>query len=170
MTLTIKQGVKKSATAKIMETTAAPARPHKPAIAAVISGKMAVFHKSISFGPGAAETMRKGFSPQVMIDTAGALGLPRDKFYESLRLPKSTMEARIADKKHLNGPETDRLFRLHRVVMRAMKVLDDDNAATQWVQRPNRALGGVTPMSLLDTEIGYEQVLDSLGRIEAGVF
>ena len=32
------------------------------------------------------------------------------------------------------------------------------------------ALGGVTPRSLLDTEIGADSVLDTLVRIEHGVF
>jgi hypothetical protein len=32
------------------------------------------------------------------------------------------------------------------------------------------ALSGATPLSLLDTDIGAENVLDTLGRIEHGVF
>jgi uncharacterized protein (DUF2384 family) len=31
-------------------------------------------------------------------------------------------------------------------------------------------LSGATPLSLLDTDIGAESVLDTLGRIEHGVF
>nr|WP_315215725.1 MbcA/ParS/Xre antitoxin family protein [uncultured Duganella sp.] len=33
----------------------------------------------------------------------------------------------------------------------------------------NRSLGGKAPLSLLDTEAGYELVLDTLGRIEHGI-
>lgn len=39
-----------------------------------------------------------------------------------------------------------------------------------WLKSPNAALGGATPLSLLDTDIGTESVMDTLGRIEHGVF
>jgi putative toxin-antitoxin system antitoxin component (TIGR02293 family) len=38
------------------------------------------------------------------------------------------------------------------------------------VRAPNAALQRRTPFSLLDTDIGAESVLDTLGRIEHGVF
>ena len=49
-------------------------------------------------------------------------------------------------------------------------VFEDAQAALNWMQSPNASLGGVTPLSLLDTEIGADSVLDTLGRIEHGVF
>ena len=48
-------------------------------------------------------------------------------------------------------------------------VFEDENAAREWINRDNRSLGGESPLSLLDTEAGYELVLDTLGRIEYGV-
>ena len=39
-----------------------------------------------------------------------------------------------------------------------------------WLEAPNRALGGVTPLSLLDTDNGAQAVLDVFGRIDFGVF
>jgi putative toxin-antitoxin system antitoxin component (TIGR02293 family) len=61
------------------------------------------------------------------------------------------------------------VYRAEKVFSRAMQVLEDDAAAKAWLSRPNRTLGGEVPLSLLDTEIGYELVLDTLGRIEYGV-
>ncbi|MBM3343610.1 MAG: DUF2384 domain-containing protein [Betaproteobacteria bacterium] len=37
-------------------------------------------------------------------------------------------------------------------------------------ESPNRSLGNVTPLSLLDTDLGAEAVTDTLGRIEHGVY
>lgn len=69
----------------------------------------------------------------------------------------------------LAGIEQDKQYRASRVFNRALEVLEDEDAARRWIARENRALGGVTPLSLLDTEAGYESVLDTLSRIETGV-
>ncbi len=61
-------------------------------------------------------------------------------------------------------------MRVERVFWRAQQVFEDAAAAVAWISRPNRALGGVAPLTVLDTEAGYELVLDTLGRIEYGVF
>jgi putative toxin-antitoxin system antitoxin component (TIGR02293 family) len=57
-----------------------------------------------------------------------------------------------------------------RVVERAETVFEDADGALSWLLSPNASLAGVTPLSLLDTEIGADSVLDTLGRIEHGVF
>lgn len=49
-------------------------------------------------------------------------------------------------------------------------VFEDTEVALGWIQSSNSSLGGVTPLSLLDTEMGADVVLDTLGRIEHGVF
>jgi putative toxin-antitoxin system antitoxin component (TIGR02293 family) len=78
--------------------------------------------------------------------------------------------ARRKDKRTLNPVESDRLYRLARVALMAIEVLGSHEKAKQWLERPNRALGGETPLSLLDTDIGARQVEAVLGRIEHGVF
>jgi len=49
-------------------------------------------------------------------------------------------------------------------------VFENPEAALHWLKSSNAALAGATPLSLLDTDIGAESVLDTLGRIEHGVF
>ena len=70
----------------------------------------------------------------------------------------------------LSPEESGKLVRFARIVERAEMVFEDAEAALSWIQSPNASLGGVTPLSLLDTEIGADSVLDTLGRIEHGVF
>lgn len=95
--------------------------------------------------------------------------LSQDRLFELLRLPKSTMKARISNDGVLSATEQDRMYRAERVLARAVEVLEDDDAARSWVNRANRSLGGEMPLSLLDTEVGYELVLNTLGQIEYGV-
>lgn len=60
--------------------------------------------------------------------------------------------------------------RIHCVERRAEEVLGDFDKATDWLSSENNALGGVTPISLLDTDAGAQSVMDLLGRIEHGVY
>lgn len=70
----------------------------------------------------------------------------------------------------LSPEESAKFVRFARVVERAETVFEEPGGALDWLQSPNAALGGVTPLSLLDTDIGADSVLDTLGRIEHGVF
>ena len=69
-----------------------------------------------------------------------------------------------------SGEQSQKLMRLALVLQRARKTFGNLDAAQDWLNSPNAALGGATPCSLLDTEVGTESVIDSLGRIEHGVF
>lgn len=113
--------------------------------------------------------MRQGMSADIVPQVAQRLGLSQEKLFENLRLPRSTMKARLGKNQSLSATEQDRMYRIGRVWDRAVDVLEDDEAARAWINRDNRSLGGESPLSLLDTEAGYELVLDTLGRIESGV-
>ncbi|MDP1765957.1 MAG: MbcA/ParS/Xre antitoxin family protein [Methylotenera sp.] len=44
------------------------------------------------------------------------------------------------------------------------------NDATKWLNNSNITLNDNTPLELLDTQEGVKLVLDTLGRIEQGIF
>ncbi len=113
--------------------------------------------------------MRNGISAQIAPNVAQRLGLSQDKLFETLRLPKSTMKARLGKAQLLSPVEQDRMYRADRLWERALAVFEDEEACRTWIKRENRTLGGEAPLALLDTEAGYELVLDTLGRIEYGV-
>jgi putative toxin-antitoxin system antitoxin component (TIGR02293 family) len=64
--------------------------------------------------------------------------------------------------------ESDRLYRLARLVALAEHYLGDHERAIQWLRRPNHVLGGVAPLKIVDTELGGRQVENVLGRIGYG--
>jgi len=86
-----------------------------------------------------------------------------------LAIPERTL-ARRKREGVLTCEESDKLVRLARVIERAEEVFETLHRALGWLQSPNAALEGMTPLSLLDTDMGAESVLDTLGRIEHGVF
>jgi putative toxin-antitoxin system antitoxin component (TIGR02293 family) len=87
----------------------------------------------------------------------------------ALGISERTLARRKREGK-LNSEESAKLVRLARVVERAEKVFEDFDAAIDWLKSANASLAGATPLSLLDTDIGAESVMDTLGRIEHGVF
>lgn len=94
--------------------------------------------------------------------------LPKGQLSVVLALPPST-EVRRKRARKLSQQESDRLFRLARILAHARRTLGSDDAAAAWLQEPNRAVGGATPLSLLETAAGAEEVETILGRLDYGV-
>jgi putative toxin-antitoxin system antitoxin component (TIGR02293 family) len=79
----------------------------------------------------------------------------------------------LARRKHervLSPIESDRLYRVAHVMQLAATTLGGLVKTRLWLQRENRALGGHTPLSLLDTEIGGRQVEEALIQLNHGIF
>lgn len=98
----------------------------------------------------------------------GELGLTREDLCQVLRIPLRTL-ARRRTEQCFSPEESDRLSRAQRLCDRCAEVLGSPTAARAWLTDANLALGGETPVSLLDTDAGTQVVLDLLGRIEHGI-
>lgn len=112
--------------------------------------------------------VRDGLPFDAFRKAADALDLSFKTIEDTLRLPTRTMHRRKAGR--LTPIESERVMRLVRVAARAEHVLGDRAAALDWLTSPNQALGGEQPIDLLDTDLGADQVLQVLGRIEFGVY
>jgi len=113
--------------------------------------------------------IRQGIPSAASESLAKILRMTQSELAASLGIPERTL-ARRKKEGMFNSEESAKLVRLARVVERAGEVFEDLDAALDWLKSPNAALSGVTPLSMLDTDIGAEAVLDTLGRIEHGVF
>jgi putative toxin-antitoxin system antitoxin component (TIGR02293 family) len=108
--------------------------------------------------------------PAGVVDAAvRSVGMAQAELAQALDIPERTL-ARRKREGVLNRDESAKLVRLARVVERAVEVFEDEHTALDWLKAVNGALGGATPVSLLDTDLGASAVLDTLGRIEHGVF
>ncbi len=74
------------------------------------------------------------------------------------------------DSETFDSLESERALRVAKLTAHAEEVFRSYTNAIEWLNRPNRSLGGVTPLSLCDTEIGGNEVDESLIRIAHGVF
>ena len=96
------------------------------------------------------------------------LGLTDQMAAGVLHIPLRTLTRRKGGR--LDPQESERVMRLVRLRAKAEDVLGTREKATLWLDSPNRALGGATPLSLLDTDIGTTAAEDVLTRIEYGVY
>jgi putative toxin-antitoxin system antitoxin component (TIGR02293 family) len=147
--------------------TAATAHPAL-SVEALLGGKR-VLHAKPRTPLDWVSVIRHGISSAAVDALARTLHVTQSELAAALGIPERTL-ARRKKQGMLNSEESTKLVRLARVVERAEKVFEDLDAALDWLKSPNAALSGTTPLSLLDTDIGAESVLDTLGRIEHGVF
>ncbi len=106
---------------------------------------------------GAFEAFRKALDVRPA-DLAGLLGVAMRTL------------ARRKTKRQLSPTESDRLYRVAFVTRLAEDVLGSLDKARAWLHKKNRALGGSSPISILDTEIGERQVEDVLNQINYGIY
>jgi len=114
--------------------------------------------------------IRQGLPVGSLISVCDRSRLSDETIYKSLRIAKRTAARRKKESARLKPSESELVLRLARALATAKDVLGSQKKAVTWLLRENRALGGEVPITLLDTDIGFQQVLDVLTRIEYGVF
>jgi putative toxin-antitoxin system antitoxin component (TIGR02293 family) len=115
------------------------------------------------------DAIRRGLPAAAVDALTKVTHLSQSELAAAVGIPERTL-ARRKREGRLTSEESSRLVRLARAVTRGEEVFEDLDAAVDWLKSPNASLGGTTPLSLLDTDIGAESVMDTLGRIEHGVF
>jgi len=119
------------------------------------------------------ELIRKQLPAAAVIDSiTEATGLSQAELIRSLGLVERTIVRRKQGSELLTQDESEKLVRLARVIDRACcQVFGGKNdSGLDWLRSSNPSLDGNRPLDLLDTDIGAQLVLDTLGRIEHGVF
>ena len=112
------------------------------------------------------EAIREGFPHAVLQEVMRASGLTLQELASALDLSTRSLQRRRH--RRLARFESDRLYRLARLMALARETLGEGERAIRWLKRTNRALGGVAPLAAIDTELGARQVENILGRIAYG--
>ena len=115
------------------------------------------------------EVIRNGIPASAVDALAKTVRLTQSELAAALGIPDRTLARRKAEGV-LISDESAKFVRLARVIARSCEVFEGLEPSLDWLKSPNAALSGATPLSLLDTDVGAESVLDTLGRIEHGVF
>jgi putative toxin-antitoxin system antitoxin component (TIGR02293 family) len=110
--------------------------------------------------------IREGF-PHEAVNALTSTGFSLQEIASSLDISLRSLQRRKSQGR-LARYESDRLYRLARLVSLAANFLGNHKTAVQWLKSPNHALGGVAPLAIIDTELGARQVENVLGRIGYG--
>ncbi len=94
------------------------------------------------------------------------VALPITKISEIVPASYST----LAKKSNYDKEVSERLFEIAEVYAKGFEVFGDEKKFTRWLNKPNMAVGGDIPFSLLDTSYGVQLVLNEITRIDYGIF
>ncbi|HEY6044895.1 MAG TPA: antitoxin Xre/MbcA/ParS toxin-binding domain-containing protein [Nitrosospira sp.] len=149
--------------------TISPGTTHKPFSASSVLGGERVLHAHPRSVPEWIDLVREGIPAPAIDAVIQFVNVRQIELSRALDIPERTLVRRKKEGL-LNREESGKLLRLARIVERAAEVFEDGQAALDWMKSPNASLGGVTPLSMLDTDLGAGSVMDTLGRIEHGIF
>jgi len=116
------------------------------------------------------DIIRKGLPVSVFSSLCDQIDLSEEMVAKSLRIATRTAARRKQQGGLLKPHESELVLRLARVMADGADVLGSEEKAKKWLIADCRALGGKQPITLLDTDIGFQDVMDVFGRIEHGVY
>lgn len=118
---------------------------------------------------GQVAELRKGL-PAGMVDALGReLEVSRKELARIAGVAERTLIRKMQDGR-LTTDQSERMARVARLLARAIEVLGGKERALRWLKAPRPQLDGKTPLDFADTELGCQEVVNLLGRVEHGVF
>jgi len=127
------------------------------------------------------ETERAGVNVAFLKDLSKRLGVPVVQLYRFIGLPKATAERKAAAGESIAGSPGLAALGLARLLGIAQDIVERSTAEEaagfdaghwlgRWIERPQRALGGLRPADFVDTPTGVHIVARLLGAIESGAY
>jgi len=125
------------------------------------------------------DLIKAGVPAQMAVAVAKAMGVTKDSLYQTLGLPRATIDRKLRDGKALSSDESSRVLGIARLVGQAQAIIEESgdpagfNAAewvAQWLAQPVAALGGRKPGELMDTAEGQAIVSNLLDRAVSGAY
>jgi putative toxin-antitoxin system antitoxin component (TIGR02293 family) len=87
-----------------------------------------------------------------------------------LDISESTLQRYRKSARTLKKDDAEKAFHLSAVLAKGISVLGDEEKFTQWLNLENLSLGGIRPITWLNSSIGREEILRLLNRIEYGIY
>lgn len=111
----------------------------------------------------------EGFSYEVLENLRENAGLSTNEVANLIQVNPRTLSRRKREGR-LHADESDRVLRLSRVYGRALGLFGGDlEKARNWLSTPKVALGGESPLDYSRVDVGAQEVVDLIGRIEHGI-
>jgi len=114
------------------------------------------------------ELTRVGLTKAALLHLAGKLSLSTGQMAALLPVTERTIQ-RYTLRQHFSRAVSEHILQIAEVAARGIEVFHERERFLAWLNHPGKALDNRTPVSLLNSRIGAEIVLDELGRIEYGI-
>jgi len=95
-------------------------------------------------------------------------GFSNDEIF-NIVAPRRTLARRKENGSSLSLIESDRVRRLERIAEIADRVFGSREKSQRWLRKANRAMEGIRPIELLESETGARLVEEELHRIDFGL-
>lgn len=115
------------------------------------------------------ELSRKGIKKAALSNLSRALNIPMKRLAKLLPVTERTLQRRAANSL-LNSTTSQQVILIGQLITKGEEAFEDPKKFQEWLAQPNMALGGYTPLNIMDTTIGVQLVMDILGRLEHGVY
>lgn len=113
------------------------------------------------------QVIRTGVRARILVVLAEAMQVSQETVFRAVGVPLTTAKRKLSKDENLDPVATERLIRICRMEKLAEDVFADGRDAHQWLLTENLALG-VTPLSMLVTDLGAQEVSRVLHAIAYG--
>ena len=101
---------------------------------------------------------------------ASALGLSTSTLAAKLGISRRTVTRKRGNGAPLSSETSEKLLRAARVRNLGRALFTTDAAVSEWLSKPEQALGNMAPLDLLDTDFGAREVENLLRSLAYGQF
>lgn len=125
------------------------------------------------------DLVREGIPARLLTTLANDMEVTRDRLYLWLGIARATANRKVKADDVLNQDESERALGIARLVGQVEKVVGESgdlkgfDAAkwtANWLERPNRALGGKSPGHYMDTTDGRALVSGLVAQMQSGAY
>jgi putative toxin-antitoxin system antitoxin component (TIGR02293 family) len=114
------------------------------------------------------EAIRTGMTLKGILAYIDELSFPETELIEALRINRSNFYSKKKSNEKLSSSETEKFLRLLKVFKLSRAILGE--RAEAWLLSEVPGLAKNRPLDLLDTEVGFRAVEDTLLRIKHGIY
>lgn len=112
---------------------------------------------------------RQGFKKHAILSLAKKISLTLQELAGIMHISERTLQ-RYDDNEIIKPEYAEKAVELARLYTRGEEVFGSLERFKLWMKTPLHVFRGETPVSLLDTSVGFDILFKELGRIEHGIF
>ncbi len=114
-------------------------------------------------------TTRTGIDYETFHRLTGNFPLNSTDWSRILNVSERTIQRYRREKKRFDSIHSERLLLIMLLFKKGIDIFESKSNFIEWINSKNISLGGITPISILDSAFGINMIKDELLKIEHGV-